>query len=771
MDLSLKRKMSSLLKLTIMGSVLATTTNVASAWATTEIKNLMFPKKVETKSQTSGTGAKDKPNIVYIVLDDAGFSDLGSYGSEIKTPNMDKLSANGLRYNNFHANPMCSPTRASLLTGRNHHSVGMGGVANFDLGEDHHMQGRIKPEAATTAEVLKENGYSTFAVTKWHAAPLHEITPAGPFDNWPLGKGFERFYGFLESHADQFMPELVYDNHMVDVPEKENYHVTEDFVDHAMQFVTDQESITPDKPFFLYLGVGAPHAPIQVPQKYIDMYKGVYDKGWDQIRKERFERQKELGIIPSDIELLPRDPRVQAWDSLSTEEKRTFARFQEAYAGFLTHTDEQIGRFIHHLEEIGELDNSMIVLMSDNGASMESPNGSISFIYFMNGLQVNVKDLIPITDQIGGPEVRAAYPLGWAHVSGTPFKHYKQTTHNGGTAVPMIIHWPEGIKDKGRIRNQYYHVIDVTPTVYDILGIQAPETYKGIKQMPIHGISMADTFDNSNAPTKRTTQYFSMVGHRAIVHNGWKAVTLHKAGEPYENDKWELYHLDVDYAETNDLSSVYPEKLRELQALWWSEAEKYGALPFEFDYAKVGAYLNPKAVNNRNHFTYYQGMEHLGASAAPKIQNRSYTITAKVNRADQKTDGVLVANGDHMSGYTLYIKDNRLVYEYNYLGTIYKVVSTSEVPVGETTVRFEFQKTGPLKGKGLLFISDKEVGDVDMPKTFGGPITEEGLDVGRDLLHPVSKEYADKGAFEFGGKIHHVKFDLKNDQLAPQPTS
>ena len=763
MSVKFKKKLSSLFGLTAIGSVMAASTNITSdlGLVKAEVKPVAEP-----NSQFGNDSKQEKPNIVYIVLDDTGFSDLGSYGSEIKTPNIDKLAANGLRYNNFNANPMCSPTRASLLTGRNHHSVGMGTVANFDLGPDSHTQARIKPEAATTAEILKANGYSTFAVTKWHAAPLHEITPAGPFHNWPLGKGFERFYGFLESHTDQFAPELVYDNHMVGVPEDENYHVSKDFVDKAIQFTTDQVSITPDKPFHLYLGFGATHSPIQVPQEYIDMYEGVYDKGWDEIRKERFEKQKELGIIPEETEYLPRDPNIKAWDSLTAEEKELYARFQEAYAGFMTHTDEQIGRFISHLEEVGELDNTMIVLMSDNGASSESPNGSTTFISYLNGLTESTEDLLAIKDKIGGPEVRAAYPLGWAQVSSTPFKHYKQTVHNGGTRVPFIVHWPEGIKDKGEIRTQYHHVIDVTPTVLDILDIEAPETYNGIKQMPMHGASMVDTFSEGEAPSKRTTQYYSVNGSRAIVHNGWKAVTRHKQGEPYEKDKWELYHLNSDFSESNDLADQHPDKLKALQDLWWSEAEKYGALPFEFSPSESRSYLNPNAVNARNQFIYYQGMEHLGTYATPKIQNRSYTITAEINRENKKSEGVLVAHGDHISGYTLYVKNNKLVYEYNYLGTVYKAVSNTKVPVGKSTIIFGYQKLEETKGKGLLYINDKKVGEVDMPKTFKGPLAEEGLDVGRDMLHPVSQDYGKNDDFEFDGKIYKIQYDLENDQAA-----
>ena len=751
------------MKVTAVGSLVA-----ASITATTLIgkeKTVSGSEKVEKPVKDEFNSPKEKPNIVYIVLDDAGFSDLGSYGSEIKTPNMDQLASDGLRYNNFHANPMCSPTRASLLTGRNHHSVGMGSVANFDLGPESHTQGRIKPEAATSAEILKESGFSTFAVTKWHAAPLHEITPAGPFDNWPLGQGFERFYGFLESHTDQFAPELVYDNHMVEPPEKENYHVSEDFVDHAIQFVTDQVSVTPEKPFHLYLGFGATHSPIQVPEEYIDMYKGAYDKGWDEIRKERFDRQKEMGIIPKDTEFIPRDPDVKAWDSLSKEEQELYARFQEAYAGFMTHTDHQIGRFISRLKEMGELDNTMIVLMSDNGASRESPNGSISFLNYINGYQTETKDLIAIKDKIGGPDVRAAYPLGWAQVGSTPFKNYKQSLHNGGTRVPLIIHWPEGVNEenRGEIRTQYHHVIDITPTVLDIVDVEAPKTYQGIKQLPMHGTSMTDSFDNPDAPTSRTRQYYSIYGSRAIVDGDWKAVTYHKQGEPYENDKWELYHMK-DFTESNNLAEKYPDKIRELDKLWYAEAEKYDALPYEFETSQVRSYINPKAVNNRNQFTYYQGMEHIGTYAAPKIQNRSYTITTTIDRKNRKTDGVLVAHGDHLSGYTLYIKDNKLVYEYNLLGSVYKMVSKEKVPVGESTIQFEFQKTGNLQGKASLMINGKQVGEVDMSKTFKATIAEEGLDIGQDMLRPVSPNYGKGKDFKFSGMIDKVEYHLKNDQ-------
>lgn len=751
--------MSSLLKVTAVSTVLMAGTHMTLKHAMGSTPS----KKTDSVPQPSAqNNIKEKPNIVYILLDDAGFSDLGSYGSEIKTPNIDNLSKNGLLYNNFTVNPMCSPTRASLLTGRNHHSVGMGNISNFDLGPDSHTQGLIRDEAATSAEMLKENGYSTFAVSKWHTAPADEITPAGPFDNWPLGQGFERFYGILESHADQFQPELVYDNHMIEPPEKENYHLSEDFTDHAKQFVTDHASITPDKPFHLYLGFGATHSPIQVPQEYIDMYKGVYDKGWDKIREERFERQKELGIIPKDTKLPPGDPRIKDWDELSKEEKETYARFQEAYAGFLTHTDEEIGRFIDHLKEVGEYDNTVIFLLSDNGASAESPNGSLTFINYLNGYPVETQDLMNVKDKIGGPEVKAAYPLGWAQVSNTPFKNFKQSVHNGGVRSPLIIHWPKGIEAKGEIRSQYHHVTDITATALDLIGAQAPETYQGIEQMPIHGVSMVNSFHNEKEPSNRTTQYFSINGHRAIVQDGWKAVTFHKQGEPYENDQWELYQLNKDFSEANNLANEKPEKVKELQALWYKEAEKYGALPFEYDFKEIAAYQDPNATNNRNRFTYYQGLEHIGTSATPKIQNRSYTITAEINREKNNIEGVLVAHGDHISGYTLYVKNSRVIYEYNHLGNVYKIVSNEKVPVGDSTIIFTFEKTGENQGKGSLTINGKKAGEVDMPQTFWATIiAEEGLDVGRDLLSPVSPNYGKGKNFEFSGKIYKVQYDLK----------
>ncbi|MFD1706255.1 arylsulfatase [Siminovitchia sediminis] len=702
-----------------------------------------------------------RPNIVYIVLDDVGFSDLGCYGSEIQTPNIDRLAENGLRYNNFNVTPLCSPTRASLLTGRNNHSVGMGSVADFDLGPEHpSIRGRITPAAATVAEILKDQGYSTMASGKWHLAPIHQLTPAGPFENWPLAKGFERYYGFLGPETNQFYPELTYDNHMVEPPEKEDYHLSEDLVDMAAQFITDQVSVTPDKPFFLYLSFGAQHAPHQAPKEYIDMYKGMYECGWDVIREQRLRRQKELGIVPESTPLVPRNEGIKAWEELTDDEKLVFAKFQEVYSGFLTHTDAQIGRLIHFLEGIGKLDETVIVFLSDNGASQEGGfNGSVNQSMFFNAMEEKIEDQLEKIDEMGGPRAGTNYPKGWAQVGNTPFRQYKQTTHFGGTRVPFILHWPKGITEKGGIRTQFHHAIDVTPTVLDILQLQRPEVYHGVPQMPMHGTSMSYSFDGAELPSARDTQYFEMFGHRAIVHKGWKAVTHHKKGVPFEEDKWELYFLEEDIAEANDLAKEYPEKLQELIDLWWEEAKKYNVLPLNDKTVELSSFIPPDSVTARKKFIYYPGLAHLGTFAAPQIMNKSYSITIPIERADASSEGALVAHGDHDSGYVIYIKNNHLFFEYNFVGTVYKVESDAHVPVGASTLKFEFRHKEKGTGIGILYINDKKVGEAPIAQTLPYRLAHGGLDIGKDGLSQVNEIYCNQG-FPFTGKINKVVYEL-----------
>ncbi|MFJ5714061.1 sulfatase-like hydrolase/transferase [Neobacillus sp. NPDC093127] len=701
-------------------------------------------------------------NVIYIVLDDVGYSALGCYGSEIETPNIDSLAENGLRYNNFTVTPLCSPTRACLLTGRNCHSVGVGLVTEIDWGPQYpNKRGRISNTAATMAEILKLNGMATYMVGKWHLVPGHEAASSGPFENWPLSKGFGRYYGFLLGMTDQYAPDLVYDNHRVNKPNTTKYHLSEDLVNKTLEFLTDHISVTPDRPFFLYLAFGAQHEPHQVPKEFIDQYEGVYDKGWDLIREERFERQKKMGIIPPFTELVELNPGIKPWDELTAKEKELFIKFQQTYAGFLTHTDQQIGRLLQFLKAKNKLDNTILVLLSDNGGSQEGGlNGSINDTAYFNGIEENVEVMFDHLDEIGGPLTSPNYPKGWAQVCNTPFKYYKKDTFYGGTHVPLIIQCPQRIPDPGSIRSQFYHAIDITPTILDLLNMDAPLAYEGVPQMPMHGVSMKDTFTEPHAPSKHKTQYFEMVGHRAIWHDGWVAVTYHETGIPFNEDEWELYNVTEDFSQKYNLAAKYPRKLTELQAIWWQEATKYGVLPLDDNPFRKGY---EGLQEGRTIFIFYPGMAHLPSTAAPKVTLSSYSITVPIFRSNRKEEGVLIAHGNHSSGYTFYIKDNYLFYEYNYVGTVYKIQSNVEVPVGYSTIRFEFIRKIFSEGTGKLYIDGQQVGTLYMPRTLPFVISVEGMDIGRDQLTSVSPNYP-VPEYPFSGHIERVIIELDDDQ-------
>ncbi len=715
-----------------------------------------------SSAAAAGQTPPAKPNVIYVVLDDVGFADLGCYGSEIQTPNIDRLAAGGLRYNNFHTTALCSPTRAALLTGRNHHTVGMRAISNI-ISAEANTRGKITPRAALLSEMLREQGYNTFAVGKWHLAPMHETTPAGPYDGWPLGRGFDRFYGFLDAETDQWFPAITYDNHRIEPPgpPRAGYHLSEDLVDRSLEFIGNQQMALPGKPFFLYLAFGAVHAPHQVPREFIDRYKGVYDKGWDAIRNERLARMKQMGIVPANTGLAPRNEGVKAWDTLTPDEKRLFTRLQEAYAGFLTHTDQQLGRLLDFLAARGQLDNTLLVLLSDNGASQEGgPTGTVNATLYYNGIAENVGDNLARIDDIGGERGFSNFPWGWAQASNTPFQRYKQNTHFGGIRDPLIVHWPAWIKDKGSIRSQFHHVTDITPTVLDALKLKAPESYRGVPQLPLAGVSMVYSFDDANAATRKRTQYFEMIGHRAIWHDGWTAVTAHARGTPFEQDKWELYDTTKDFAAVHNLADQQPAKLKELQQLWQSEAERYGVLPLDDRTIQLWFPRVPESPQSRATFTFYPGMEHWNPGAAPDTRGKAHTITAEVERRGKQAEGVLVAYGSYRSGYTFYVLNNRLVYEYNFAGQFTRIESSEDVPVGASTLRFEFQKGAP--GTGLLFINDKQVGSAPIPRTLPLLISWEGFDVGRDSLSPVSERYRDKGEFRFSGTLKQVILEIKN---------
>jgi arylsulfatase A-like enzyme len=694
------------------------------------------------------------PNVVFILLDDVGFADLGCFGSEIETPNIDRLAATGLRFNNFHTRAICSPTRAALLTGRNSHAVGLRTVANLVNGFPN-GRGRITRKAATLAEILKSAGFSTFLVGKWHLVPLNETSAAGPFDHWPLARGFERFYGFLDGMTDQIHPELVQDQTRVEPPSRPAYHLTEDLIDHAIADVRNQTAVTPDKPFFLYVALGAAHAPHQVAKPYIDKYVPKFQKGWDQVRDLRLARQKQLGIVPESTELSPRNEGVRPWDSLSADEQTLFVQLQAAYAGFLEHADRELGRLTHYLAEIGRLDNTIIVLCSDNGASQEGGlEGSLNELAWFSGLkEPPTADALKRLFDIGTERSFTNYPHGWAMAGNTPFKRYKQNLHGGGSNDPLIISWPRAITDKGAVRTQFVDVIDITPTILDITGITTPKTFGGVEQMPLHGASIARTFADAKAPNPRNIQYFELHGHRALWHDGWKAVTFHHPDTNFDLDRWELYHLTDDFSESKDLALENPRKLAELKDLWWREASAYGVLPLDGRdplRSRGNRAQPPGMLSGRDSYTYFPGQEHLPAPVAPNLVNRSFSITAIVELPDHKTEGVLLARGDRNGGFALYVKDGRLVFDANHLGWRHTVLrSQHAVPIGKSTLRFEYTRVDQAHGIGVLSIGDQKTAEAEIASSPPWLIAWEGLDVGRDALSPVTDDYGTKDSFAF----------------------
>ena len=494
------------------------------------------------------------PNVILIVLDDVGYGQLSSYGGPIQTPNLDRLGAEGLRYNNFHTTALCSPSRGALLTGRNHHEIGLAAITEAATGYPG-SNGSIPKSAGTIAEVLKQNGYNTIALGKWHLTPYTAYTSAGPFDHWPLGMGFEKYYGFLGGETDQWAPLLVQDNHFIDTPKRPGYHLSEDLVDHAISDIRDQQQANTGRPFFLYLALGAAHAPLHAPKAFIEKYRGKFDQGWDKVREETFERQKKMGVIPANSELPPRNPGVDAWADLNDTQRKVYTRLQEVFAGFLDHADAQIGRLTTALDTMGLRDNTLIIVVSDNGASQEGlRNGTANTDRYRNYFPDTVEEMSTMLDKLGGPETDPHYPMGWSAAGNAPLKRWKQDTHAGGNTDPFIVSWPARIKDAGAFRNQYHHIVDVVPTILEVIGLPAPTSINGVAQMPLSGVSMAYTFDDAKAPTKKPSQYYEMLGSRAIWANGWTAVTWHEKGKAWEDDKWELYNTDADFSQAHDLA-------------------------------------------------------------------------------------------------------------------------------------------------------------------------------------------------------------------------
>ncbi len=704
------------------------------------------------------------PNVIIVLMDDLGFAQFGCYGSDIDTGHVDALAEGGLRYTNFHVTPLCSPTRAALLTGRNHHTVGMRAVSNFNTGFPS-MTGHVSNHAATIAEVLHDEGYATFAVGKWHLAPMEQCSAAGPVDQWPLQRGFDRFYGFLDGETDQFSPRLTYDNHHIEppAPPEQGYHVSEDLIDRAIGFIHDTKSVRPDRPFFLYLAFGATHAPHQAPQEYLDKYRGNYDEGWDVVRRRWFERQLAEGLLPDFTELAPRNPGVDAWDEMPENQRALACRLQEAFAAFLDHTDDQIGRLVDDLRKLDQLDDTVIMVLGDNGASQEGgPFGVLHEMKFFNGILETPDEAVAHLDEIGGPHSHTNYPWGWAQVGNTPFKWYKQNTHEGGVHVPLIVHWPARIKDAGSLRAQFHHVNDVVATLYEVLDIEAPTMRRGLEQIPVSGTSFAYSFDDPDAPTRKEIQYFEMAGHRGLWHDGWKAVTRHEARTSFDDDTWELYNVDEDPSECRNLAQAEPERLKELIDLWWKQADIHGVLPLDDRMIELfGARFRDRSPHPADRtYRYLPPMSPLPMQAGAPMGGRSWTLTARLSRTETQ-DGVLFATGTENVGMSVFVNDGHLVFDYNAFDdhTIVRSEARLEADVAELTV--EFRRGASRTGSVRLLCDGNEIGAGDIPWVMA-TISSVGATVGYDAGSRVSAEYDD--SFPFQGDLREVEIRLLSRQ-------
>jgi arylsulfatase len=701
------------------------------------------------------------PNVVVILFDDLGFSHFGCYGSTIETPNIDALAAKGLRFTNFHTTALCSPTRASLLTGRNHHSIGMRGIADYDSGFPN-MRGAITRNAATLAEMLRDHGYATFATGKWHLTPREERSAAGPFDAWPLQRGFDHYYGFLSGAEDQFYPDLSEDNHHVHPPRtpEEGYHVSEDIIDHAIGYIRDHRSVYPARPFFLYVPFGATHSPHQAPKEYIDKYRGKFDQGWDATREEWYQRQLASGIIPEGTDLAPRNPGVVPWEDLSENARKLAARLQEAFAGFLDHTDAQIGRLVQFLDETGDLDNTILMITADNGASQEGgPQGITDEARYAHPVLDDLDTIEERLEDIGGPHSSPNYPWGWSQAGNTPLKWYKSTVHGGGIRDPLVVHWPKGISDQGAIRHEFHHVTDIVPTVLELLDFEAPTTFQGIDQMPISGSSFAYAMAGDPEAERRSPQYFEMFGHRAMWADGWKATSRHKKNDPYSDDEWQLYHLDEDFSEVHDLSESHPEKLRELIDLWWIEAGRYGVLPLDDrSFQLTGPQQRPGGVHEHLKYHYIPPISRVPAAVAPAMGLGEWTMTLDLERADSSEEGLLFSKGTQNTGIVFYLQGNKLHFDYNAFTDITFAESDLEVPTGRTTVgvRFEGEGIGG-SGRVIFSIDGKDAGTTELPFLMRG-VGGSGARIGSDHQSPVSPRY--EPPFEFAGTIHAVDIEV-----------
>jgi arylsulfatase A-like enzyme len=737
---------------------------------------------------TLAKAPEGSPNILIILYDDTGLAAWSPFGGGINMPTLQKLADNGLMYSQWHTTALCSPTRSTFLTGRNHHLNGCSCITEASQGFPG-WSGRLPAECATIAQVLQDNGYSTFWLGKNHNVPEQDISSGASRSEWPLSKGFDRYYGFLGGETNQWYPDLVEDNRFIDQPysPEEGYHLSKDLVDQAMQMVRDQKASNPSKPWFMWLCPGANHAPHHAPKEYVDKYKGKFDAGYEAYREWVLPRMIAKGLLPKDTKLTPINPlpgevanpgdAVRPWNTLNADEKKLFARMAEVYAGFSEYTDVQIGRLIDYLKESGQLDNTIVFYCSDNGASGEgSPSGSVNENKFFNNYPDELSENLKYLDVLGGVETYNHYPTGWAVGFSTPFQMFKRySEYAGGTCCPLVISWPKGIKAKGQVRNQYHHCTDIVPTILDVCGLKMPTTYRGVKQHPLSGVSMRYTFDTKpDAPTKKKIQYYAMLGTRGIWEKGWKAASLHTplVGKGhFDKDKWELYHVDKDRSESVNLADKYPAKLKALVKAWFAEAKKNNVLPLDDRSAKeLFMVERPSEEAPRERYIYYPGTSPVPEGVAVNVRGRSYKILADAEITDPDCSGVIFAHGSRFGGHALFIKDRKLHYVYNFLGIKpeQKFVS-GELKPGKYTFGMEFirEKAGKYHesiGKTTLYVNDRIVAQGDM-KTQPGKFTlsGDGLCIGHDSGDAVSEDYKSPGEFK-GGTILFVGVTVEKKQ-------
>jgi arylsulfatase A-like enzyme len=724
------------------------------------------------------------PNVVVILLDDVGFGQVSTFGGPVPTPELDKLADRGLRYNRFHTTAICGPSRAALITGRNHHNCGVGFLAEWATGFPSYNN-MIPKSTATVGAVLKGNGYATSWFGKNHNTPDWESSVAGPFDRWPTGMGFDYFYGFIGGETNQYYP-VLFENTVAVEPNKspeDGYHLVADMTDRAINWVRYSKAVAPQKPLFLYFAPGAAHAPHHSPKAWKEKFKGNFDAGWDAVREATYKRQLKMGIIPPETKLTPRPEWVKPWDSLETNEKRMYAAFMENFAGYLAYTDHECGRLLQAIGELPDADNTLIFyIVGDNGASSEGGfTGTVNEVMNLNGIPSNLEENLKIIDDLGGPDTEPHYPLGWAWAGNAPFQWVKQVaSHFGGSRNPMVVSWPAKIKDKGGIRSQFAHLIDVMPTILDVAGIPAPKSVDGVAQKPLDGVSIAPTFASAKARPVRERQYFEIFTNRAIYDKGWIACAQHTlpwrqdvAPGHWEKDRWELYNIDEDFSEANDVAAENPKKLAELKKIFDQEAKRNNVYPF--DDRGSGRLSVPKpspggSDPNRTKFTYYAGVSRLAETAAPNTKNRSHRIRAVIDMPAKGGEGVIVAEGGKSAGFALYVQNGKLIYHYNYFERKRtNLVSNLTVPAGKSTVEMEFAYDGGGLGKGgeaTIAINGKVVGSTRIDNTVAGRFGIDTFGVGSDTGSPVTDTY--KPPFLFSGTIERVDIELGPQNLSPE---